>query len=103
MLEEKKQDLKVWEAVLVEVQVCGIHPWENRDLLAKLWECLAGNEVKELATLVTSISEVLVDLGLAPIWWIPQLSSKAWAMLEVVGTVLERLREVPASTIEAWT
>jgi hypothetical protein len=36
MLEEKKQDLKVWEAVLVEVQVCGIHPWENRDLLAKL-------------------------------------------------------------------
>jgi hypothetical protein len=56
--------------------------------------------VKEL---VTDISEVLMDLGLAPIQWIPHLPSKARYMLEVMGAILEWLREVPASVVEDWT
>jgi hypothetical protein len=49
--------------------------------------------------LVTSISKVLVDLGLDPICGIPQVSNKAWLVLEVMGSILEHLRAVPASAL----
>jgi hypothetical protein len=58
-------------------------------------------EAKELAALVTDISVVIVDQGLDPIQWIPQVPSKARYVLEVVGAVLEQLCEVPSSVIEA--
>jgi hypothetical protein len=66
--------------VLVEAQACIIYPRENRDLLTELVELREHHtevnvdhvvEVEELAALVTSISRVLVDLGLAPIRGIP--------------------------------
>jgi hypothetical protein len=43
--------------------------------------------------LVGDISEVLVDLGMPPKLGIPQDPSTAGNVLEVVGTILERLRE----------
>jgi hypothetical protein len=49
--------------------------------------------------LVTSISKVLVDLGLDPICGIPHVSNKAWLVLEVMGSILEHLRAVPASAL----
>jgi hypothetical protein len=63
--------------------------------LAELRECLPEVEVdhigeaKELAMLVIDISGVLMDLGLDPIQWIPQLLRKAQDMLEMVGVILE--------------
>jgi hypothetical protein len=98
MLEEKKQDLKVREAALFEVLERGIHPQENWDLLVELGElreCLTVVEVdragkaKEPMMLVTDISGVLVDLGLDPIQWIPQVLSEARHVLEAAGVVLE--------------
>jgi hypothetical protein len=58
-------------------------------------------EAEELVALVTSISKVLMDLGLAPICGIPQVLNKAQFMLEVVGSVLERMHKVPTSSIMA--
>jgi hypothetical protein len=105
LLEEKKQDLKVWEATLVEVKTRGLNPQDNRDLLVELRERLGEveadhvTEAEELASLMTNISKVLMDLGLSPIQGVPQVRNKAREVLKVTGSILERLREVPTSSI----
>jgi hypothetical protein len=107
LLEEKKQDLKVWEAALVEVKTRGLNPQDNRDLLVELRERLGEveadhvTEAEELASLMTNISKVLMDLGLSPIQGIPQVRNKAQEVLKVTGSILERLREVPTSSVVA--
>jgi hypothetical protein len=105
--EEKKQDHKVWEAALVEVKTRGLNPQDNRDLLVELRERLGEveadhvTEAEELASLMTNISKVLMDLGLSPIQGIPQVRNKAREVLKVTGSILERLREVPTSSVVA--
>jgi hypothetical protein len=107
LLEEKKQDHKVWEAALVEVKTRGLNPQDNRDLLVELRERLGEveadhvTEAEELASLMTNISKVLMDLGLSPIQGIPQVRNKAREVLKVTGSILERLREVPTSSVVA--
>jgi hypothetical protein len=49
---------------------------EFREHIAEV-EVDCANEAKELVTLVTGFSEILVDLGLDLIQWIPQFLSKA--------------------------
>jgi hypothetical protein len=80
LLSLQKKDLKVWEAKDVEEQVCGLHSFIERDLLAKLEELrvhVAGVddecavEAGELSALVIGGSNVLVDLRMLPIWDIP--------------------------------
>jgi hypothetical protein len=69
----------VWVAALCEALERGTNPWDDQDLLTELvelWERLAEiqvdwvNEAKDLAVLVTRMSDALVDLGLGPIQWI---------------------------------
>jgi hypothetical protein len=84
----------------VEEQVCGIYPFDKRDLPTELEElrghmveieedCVA--EAKKQATLVGETSKALVDLGLPTIREIPHVPRKAQEVLKVAGVILEHL------------
>jgi hypothetical protein len=69
-------DLEVQEAMLVEEQARGLHPFDERDLPVELKEIrkhmdeIEGEhtaEAGQLSQLVMVISNALVDLGMLPI------------------------------------
>jgi hypothetical protein len=70
--------------------------------LVELRRCLKEAEVEcvteagQLAILMGGISKVLVDHGMPPIPGIPQDLRMAGNILQVAGTILERLREAYA-------
>jgi hypothetical protein len=74
----------------------------------KLWRLLEGIEVEciaeagRLVILVRDISKVLVDLGMPCILGIPRDPRMANDILEVMGVILERLREAYASSHDPW-
>jgi hypothetical protein len=65
--------------------------------LLELHACVDGvederaAEAKKLLTLVMGISNLLVDLELLPIRYIPQLSKTVQEVLAVAGLILERM------------
>jgi hypothetical protein len=65
--------------------------------LLELHACVDGVEderaveAKKLLTLVMGISNLLVDLELLPIRYIPQLSKTVQEVLAVAGLILERM------------
>jgi hypothetical protein len=68
--------------MLAEEQAHGLQPFDGRDLPVKMEElraCVASVEddhaieAGKLSMLVLGISHALVDLGMLPIWDIPQL------------------------------
>jgi hypothetical protein len=65
--------------------------------LLELHACVDGvederaTEAKKLLTLVMGISNLLVDLELLPIRYIPQLSKTVQEVLAVAGLILERM------------
>jgi hypothetical protein len=59
-------------------------------------------EAVKLSQLVREISDALVNLGVIPIWDIPQHPKLAQDVLTAVGLVLERLREEHASSVDPW-
>jgi hypothetical protein len=92
----------VWEVKLVEEQARGLHSFDRRDLSVELEEvraCVVGIddehviEAGELLWFVMEISNALVDLGMLPIWDIPQLSKTTKEVLVAPSLILECLRE----------
>jgi hypothetical protein len=76
--------------------------------IVELWQCLKEDEVEHfteaewLAVLLGDISKVLVDLGMPPFLGIPRDSCMIDDVLEVVGTILESLREAYTSGDGPW-
>jgi hypothetical protein len=86
----------------VEEQARGLHAFDGWDLLVELEElhtrvarvedeCAA--KAGKLSMLVVGIFNALDDLGMLPIWEMPQLPKMAREVLVVTGLILERLRE----------
>jgi hypothetical protein len=48
------------------------------------------------------ISDVLINLGVFPIWDIPERSKLAQDVLTAAGLVLEHLREEHATDVGSW-
>jgi hypothetical protein len=80
LLEEKKRDLTIWEAMLAESQVHDIHPWENQDQLAELVELRGGLADVEVDHLTEAEELATLEAG------IPQVPNKAQEVLEVAGS-----------------
>jgi hypothetical protein len=68
--------LEVQEAMLVEEQARGLHPFDGRDLSAEPDELCErvdrvkverATEARQLSRLVAEISNTLVDLGILPV------------------------------------
>jgi hypothetical protein len=105
MLEERQiqlclqeSDLEVQEAILVE-HACGLHPFNRQDLPTELEEahaCVDGimgecAEARKLSPLTMEIFNAIVDLGILPVWDIPQLPNSALEVLTMAGLHLEHL------------
>jgi hypothetical protein len=101
----------VREAKLAEEQARNLHSFDGRDLSTELeqrharvaWvedECII--EAGMLSTLVVRISNALVDLGMLPIWDIPQLLKMTQEVLVADGLILELLREEHVSGVVPW-
>jgi hypothetical protein len=111
LLDGREQFLILHEAALVEAQSRGLNPQDNYQelmVLVELWRCLEEakvehfTEVEWLAVLLGDISKVLVDLGMPRFPGIPRDSCTADNILEVVGTILECLREAYTSNHGPW-
>jgi hypothetical protein len=107
----QETDLEVQEAILVEEQECGLHPYDGWDLSGELEEMHArvdrikgehDAKVRQLSQLVVEISSILVDLGMLPVWHIPQLPKSAQEVLMAAGLLLEHLQEAQASSANPW-
>jgi hypothetical protein len=59
-------------------------------------------EAGKLSQLVVEISNPLVDLGMLPIWDIPQLAKLTQEVLMAASLLLERQREAQASDASPW-
>jgi hypothetical protein len=101
-LDEGEHDLDLREAVLVEAQSRGLNPQDNCEELMEFIELQRHLKEAEVECVIEAgwlviflrdVSKVLVDLGMPPIQRIPQDSRAADDILEVVGTILECLRE----------
>jgi hypothetical protein len=104
-------DLEVQEAIRKEVSECSLHATDGRVLSVELDEAHTradrmndehATEAEQLSWWVIKISDVLVDLGMLPIQDIPQLSKLAQEVLPVVDLILERIKEVVASSASPW-
>jgi hypothetical protein len=91
--------------------VCGLHPFDGRDLLAELEEIHARmdrimgectTEARRLSQLALGISNALVNLGMLPVWDIAQFLKSAQEVLTMTGLLLEHLREARASSAGPW-
>jgi hypothetical protein len=111
LLSLQEIDLEVREAKLVEVQARGLHSLDGWDLSMELEELCArlarvkddcATEAGKLSKWVMEISNSLVDVGMLPIRYIPQLPKMAQEVLAAAGLILERLQEVHASDAGPW-
>jgi hypothetical protein len=101
VLLDEEWDRALREAVLMEAQVQGLNPRDNREELMELIELRRHKvervtEVGQLVVLVRDISKDLMDLGKPPN---PGITGD---VLEAVGTILEHLREAHASRHSPW-
>jgi hypothetical protein len=80
--------------------VCGLYSYDEKDLSARLevlHACMAvvedecTVEAVGLSRLVMGISDALVDLGVFPIWDIPQRPKSGQEVLVAAGLILEHL------------
>jgi hypothetical protein len=100
-----------WEVKLVEEQAQCLYSFDGRDLPVKLEEIcdyVAGVESEcatenvQLSCSVMEISDALVDLGVFPIWDIPERPKSAQDVLTVADLILERPREEHATNAGSW-
>jgi hypothetical protein len=104
-------DLEWREEKLAEEQARGLYSLDGRDLSMELEElhgCVVGIESErttedvELSQLVKEISYATEDLGVFPIWDIPERPKTTQDVLTAVGLVLERLWEEHDSSADYW-
>jgi hypothetical protein len=104
-------DLERQEEKLAEEQDRGLYSFDGWDLsteLEELHDRVAGvegectDEDVKLSRLITEISDALVDMGVFPIWDIPQRPMLAQDVLTIVGLILDHLREEQSSGVGPW-